>query len=82
MTTDEKEFLDENGYVVLPQAIGTDTADELRERTLELAAQERAAGGESALYLDGTSQRVWNLVNKGECFEREIVNPRILEFEE
>ncbi|HCN06916.1 MAG TPA: hypothetical protein DIT01_03210, partial [Lentisphaeria bacterium] len=63
MTTDEKAFLDENGYVVLPQAIGTDAADELRERTLELAVQERTAGGESALYLDGTSQRVWNLVN-------------------
>ena len=82
MTTDEKAFLDENGYVVLPQAIGTDAADELRERTLELAAQERAAGGESALYLDGTSQRVWNLLSKGECFERAIVNPRILEFQQ
>jgi len=82
MTTDEKVFLDENGYVVLQQVIDTDAADELRERTLELAAQERAAGGESALYLDGTSQRVWNLVNKGECFERALVNPRILEFQE
>ena len=82
MNADDREFLDKNGFVVLRQVITESAADEMRERALELAAADRAAKGDAALYLHGTSQRVWNLINKGERFEQAIVDPRILQFEE
>lgn len=73
--------VDEYGYVVLEGALTEDEADELRARSMELARKEREEGGKY-LYLDGKSQRVWNLVNKGQIFEEAIQNPRVLEFQE
>jgi len=47
--------LDEYGYVVLEGALTPNQTDELRQRSAELIANERAAGAE--LYLDGKAQR-------------------------
>ena len=63
------DHLDEHGYVVLPGALTPDQADALRRRTAELIEEERTAGSKY-IYLDGTAQRVWNLVNKGRILRK------------
>lgn len=73
--------LDEHGYVILEGALTADEVDALRKRSIELAIKEREEGGKY-IYLDGKSQRVWNLVNKGQIFEEMIQHPQVLEFQE
>lgn len=73
--------LDEHGYVVLEGAMTSEQANALRDRSAELIAEERAAGGEH-VYLDGKSQRVWNLVNKGRIYEKMIQLPQVIELHE
>lgn len=73
--------LDEHGYVVLEGAMTSEQANALRDRSAELIAEERAAGGEH-VYLDGKSQRVWNLVNKGRIYEEMIQLPQVIELHE
>ena len=70
--------LDANGYVVLKGAMTPEQANALRDRSAQLAAAERKAGGEH-VYLEGKSQRVWNLVNKGQIYEEMIQLPRVIE---
>lgn len=83
MTQTEKEFLDEHGYVLLRGIFTSEEVDEMRERALELAREDREKLGDKAsVYLDGKSQRVWNLVNKGEIFEQTVQRERILKFHE
>ncbi len=55
--------LDEYGYVVLKEALSPEQANALRDRSTELAAEEKAGSGEH-VYFDGQAQRVWNLVNR------------------
>ena len=38
-------------------------------------------GGEN-VYLDGKSQRVWNLVNKGRIYEEILEHARVLDMQE
>jgi ectoine hydroxylase-related dioxygenase (phytanoyl-CoA dioxygenase family) len=81
MTEEEKADLEEHGYVVLPGVFSSDQADEMRERVVELAREDRETLKEKAsVYLDGKSQRVWNLVNKGVSFEETVQVERVLEF--
>ncbi|MCZ6677142.1 MAG: phytanoyl-CoA dioxygenase family protein [Candidatus Poribacteria bacterium] len=78
MLTDiEESQLDEHGFLLLEHAITADEADELRDLSMSLAAQEREAG-RGYMYIDDKAQRVWNLVDKGEPFERAIQHPRVL----
>jgi ectoine hydroxylase-related dioxygenase (phytanoyl-CoA dioxygenase family) len=63
--------------VLLKNVITTDEADQLRNLSMSLAAEERKAGC-GFMYFDSRAQRVWNLVNKGELFEKAIQHPRIL----
>ena len=82
MTIDDaKAQLDECGYAVLKGALTADQANALRDRSAELIAKERAAGGEH-IYLDGRAQRVWNLVNKGRIYEEMIQLPQVLALQE
>ena len=82
MTIDDaKAHIDEYGYAVLKEALTADQANALRDRSAELIAQERAAGGEH-VYLDGSAQRVWNLVNKGRIYEEMIQLPQVLALQE
>ena len=77
LTEDEHAFLEENGYVTLPDILTPDEARIVRERVMALADVERAADPD-CVYLDGKSQRVWNLVNKDEMFEGLAQHPRTL----
>ena len=63
LTDAEKAHLDEHGFVLLEDAITTDHADALRQRSMELAEQEREVLKEH-VYLDDKGQRVWNLVRQ------------------
>jgi ectoine hydroxylase-related dioxygenase (phytanoyl-CoA dioxygenase family) len=81
MTEEENAHLEEHGYVVLPGVFSSEQADEMRERALALAAEDREKlKDDASIYLDGKSQRVWNLVNKGEIFEETVQIERILAF--
>ena len=88
MNRDEAiSHLDEDGYVVLEGALPPDQANELRDRSAELIAEERTSGHAEEgrgreIYLDGKSQRVWNLVNKGRIYEEMIQHPQVLELQE
>ncbi len=77
LTDAEKSQLDEDGFVLLENVITTDEADALRNLSMSLAAQDRDAG-RGYTYLGEGAQRVWNLVNKGELFEKAIQHPRVL----
>ena len=72
-----KAQLDEQGFVLLENVITGDQADALRDLSMFLARQEREAG-RGHMYLDDRAQRVLNLVNKGEVFERAIQDLRVL----
>lgn len=78
---DAKAHLDEHGYVVLKEALTPEQANALRDRSVELAAKERAGSGEH-VYFDGQAQRVWNLVNKGRIYEEMIQLPQVLALHE
>ncbi len=78
LTEREKSELDERGFVLFEDVIMPEEIDELRELSLSLAEKDRALGREWAHRPTVGSQRVWNLVNKGEPFERAIQHPRIL----
>lgn len=78
---DAKAHIDEYGYAVLAQALTPVQANALRDRSAELIAAERAAGGEH-IYLDSRAQRVWNLVNKGRIYEEMIQLPQVLALQE
>ena len=73
--------LDEHGFAVLKEALTPDQANALRDRSVVLTAEERAAGSEH-IYHDGKSQRVWSLVNKGRIYEEMIQLPQVLELQQ
>lgn len=77
---DAKAHIDEHGYVVLKEALTREQANALRDRSAELATEEKA-GGEH-VYFDGQAQRVWNLVNKGRIYEEMIQLPQVLALHE
>jgi ectoine hydroxylase-related dioxygenase (phytanoyl-CoA dioxygenase family) len=71
-----KSDLAEHGYCLLEEALPPDRVAEVRARLIELAEQE-AAGGTDYIYEDGCNQRIWTLLNKGECFIDLAVDPTI-----
>ena len=77
LTDTEKTQLDGQGFTLLRDVIPIHEVNQLRRLSVALATDERASGS-AAMYLDNRAQRVWNLVNKGEPFERAIQHPRIL----
>ncbi len=75
-----RELTEGPGYVVLEGLFDGDTVAEARARILELAATEAPEidGGDPLALFDATDH-VWNLVDKGEVFERMVQEPTILE---
>jgi ectoine hydroxylase-related dioxygenase (phytanoyl-CoA dioxygenase family) len=60
--------LTEHGYCLVAGALSPARRDELRMRLYALADEEIAAGTDY-VYENGSNQRVWQLLNKGEVFE-------------
>ena len=63
-----------------PGPLSPEQTKQLWRRSAELIEAERP-GGEN-VYLDGKSQRVWNLVNKGRLYEEMIQLPQVLELQQ
>jgi ectoine hydroxylase-related dioxygenase (phytanoyl-CoA dioxygenase family) len=70
LTADRKQAeadLDEHGYCLLEGALAPDQLAEIRARIVELAEQE-VRDGTDYVYENGCNQRIWTLLNKGDCF--------------
>ena len=78
LSESEKNQLDQNGFLLLESLIPPDTTTELREHSLALAEAEQKAGKGHSYLANGSAQRVWNLVGKGEIFEAAIQQPKML----
>ena len=79
LTTDVdqgKADLAEHGYCLLEGALAPERVAEVRGRLEELAAQEISEGTDY-VYEDGCNQRIWTLLNKGDCFVDLALDPLI-----
>jgi ectoine hydroxylase-related dioxygenase (phytanoyl-CoA dioxygenase family) len=78
MTAEEKRQLQEQGYLIVRGVMDAAWLEELRAATGRLLAEEgENAGGE--FRKEAGSDRLANLVDKGECFERLVSHPLLLE---
>jgi ectoine hydroxylase-related dioxygenase (phytanoyl-CoA dioxygenase family) len=68
--------LDEVGYCVVEGAVEPHRVEELKERLVEQAAGERAAGV-AHLEWEGANQRLWMLPAKGSVFRDLVLHPLI-----
>jgi hypothetical protein len=75
-----RELLTGFGAVVIEQAVGIDDITDQRQRLIELSAQE----DDKVTHFQGANldnlhlqRRVWNLLNKGEVFERMAQLPAV-----
>ena len=78
LTISEKSQLDQSGFLLCENTISDATTTQLRKRALELATAEQKAGKGHTYLPNETAQRVWNLINKGEIFEKAIQQPKML----
>ncbi|MDE0481028.1 MAG: phytanoyl-CoA dioxygenase family protein [Candidatus Poribacteria bacterium] len=78
LTISEKSQLDQSGFLLFENAISDATTIQLREHALELATAEQKAGKGHTYLPNETAQRVWNLIDKGEMFEKAIQQPKML----
>lgn len=78
VTQQQREQLDEQGFLLLPEFSSVSVVDELQEQIEDLFAQEgEAAGTEFKQELH--SRRLSNLINKGELFCRLACQPSVLQ---
>ncbi len=72
------EQLDTSGFVILENFVGEKLLSELRDRVEELFVREGDAAG-AEFKQEEQTRRLANLVDKGEVFERAVMEPRVLE---
>lgn len=77
LTSTEKDFLDENGYLPLPGILGRAEIEAIRTRLAELLMMEKEKAGLEVHQEAGTA-RLANLVDKGEVFRICFTHPRVL----
>ena len=77
MTNNEKQQLDEQGYLVLENFMGRGLTEALCHRLEELFAEEGDRAGAEFKQESG-ARRLANLVDKGEIFEQLVLTPKIL----
>ena len=77
LSHDEKQFLDEQGYLPLPEIMNHAQVDALRTRFDELVEEEGEKAG-TEVHQEAGTNRVSNLVDKGEIFEICFTHPRVL----
>jgi ectoine hydroxylase-related dioxygenase (phytanoyl-CoA dioxygenase family) len=78
MTAQDREKLDRDGYLILENYMGQELLGELRQRIEQLFLSEGERAG-SEFKQEEQTQRLANLVDKGEVFQRAIAMPEILE---
>jgi ectoine hydroxylase-related dioxygenase (phytanoyl-CoA dioxygenase family) len=77
LSADEITFLDENGYLPLPNILTQQQVQRFRDRLVELAAAEGDQAGTEVHQEAGTT-RLSNLVNKDPMFEICFTHPKVL----
>lgn len=77
LTSAEKDFLDENGYLALPGILNSAEIEAIRTRLAELLMIEKENAGREVHQEAGTA-RLANLVDKGEVFKICFTHPRVL----
>jgi ectoine hydroxylase-related dioxygenase (phytanoyl-CoA dioxygenase family) len=77
ITSQEKEFLDRNGYLAMPGILSVAEIQALRDRLAALLALEKENAGKEVHQEAGTA-RLSNLVDKGEEFHVLFTHPRVL----
>ena len=77
ISTDERRFLDENGYLPLDNILTEGEVTYLRDRLDKIAESEGAAAG-SELHTEEGTVRLGNLLDKDPLFEKFITTPRVL----
>ena len=78
VTQQQREQLDQQGFLLLPEFSSVSVVAELQEQIEDLFAQEgKSAGTEFKQELH--SRRLSNLINKGEIFRRLVSQPDVLE---
>lgn len=78
MTREQQRQLDEDGFVLIEDAMGDALRDELRARILTLFDVEGDMAGRE-FRTEAHAHRLANLVDKGEVFGRAILEPQVLE---
>ena len=78
MTPQQKQALDEKGYLVLENFISPELLKAIQNRVDELFEQEREAAG-FEFKTEPQTRRLANLVDKGDVFVQVIQEPEILE---
>jgi ectoine hydroxylase-related dioxygenase (phytanoyl-CoA dioxygenase family) len=78
MTSQDRDRLDRDGYLILEDYMGQRLLGELRERIGQLFLTEGEQAG-SEFKQEEQTLRLANLVDKGEVFERAIAMPEVLE---
>jgi ectoine hydroxylase-related dioxygenase (phytanoyl-CoA dioxygenase family) len=73
-----KADLAEHGYCLIEGLLAPERLATLGARLVELADQE-IRDGTDYVYEDGANQRVWTLLNKGDCFVELACDPTALE---
>ena len=79
MTSEEARLLDQLGYVVLDNFMGSGLLDRVRDRIEAVYAQEGDQAGWEFKQEPG-ARRLANLVGKGVVFQEVVLEPRILEY--
>jgi ectoine hydroxylase-related dioxygenase (phytanoyl-CoA dioxygenase family) len=79
LTVEEKQQLDQQGYIVIPDVLSEEEINHYRPRILELAEIEQQ-NGRGLVHTDGKGQLVRWLVNKGQEFERLVAHPRVVPY--
>src|SRR5689334_11941700 len=77
LSTDEKQFLDENGYLPLPGILSPQQVKAIANRLDEIAVEEGDQAGMEVHQEKGTV-RLSNLINKDPLFEICFTQPRVL----
>lgn len=78
MTTSQREFLAEHGYLVLPRFMDSAFLQAARARVDELFAQEGDQAG-SEFKAEPHTRRLANCVDKGAVFERTVSEPDVID---
>jgi hypothetical protein len=78
MTDQERQQLDDQGFVILERCMGEDLQRELRDRIHETFAEEGERAGHE-FRTEAHAQRLANLVDKGEVFRLAILLPKVVE---
>jgi ectoine hydroxylase-related dioxygenase (phytanoyl-CoA dioxygenase family) len=78
MTEQQQRQLDDEGYLVLEDAMGESLLTELRTRIHAIFAEEGARAG-SEFRTEEHAHRLANLVDKGDVFRRAIVLPAVID---